>query len=66
VARSTPRSRPADRQLRVRARTLDEVDESKLALALWLMAKRLIEERRQAAASPASDDVSSPERREVA
>jgi len=45
---------------------LDEVDESKLALALWLMAKRLIEERRQAAASPASDDVSSPERREVA
>ena len=65
MARSTPRSRPADRQLRVRARPLDEVDESKLALALWLMAKRLIEER-QAAASPASDDVSSPERREVA
>lgn len=66
MARSTPRSRPADRQLRVRARPLDEVDESKLALALWLMAKRLIEERQRADASNSLDDAPATERREVA
>jgi len=66
VARSTPGSRPADRQLRVRARPLDEVDESKLALALWLMAKRLIEERQQADANDSPDDVPASGRREVA
>jgi len=61
-----PRSRPAERQLRVRARALDEVDESKLALALWLMAKRLIEERAQTDANPAPGDVPAVGRREVA
>jgi hypothetical protein len=45
---------------------LDEVDESKLALALWLMAKRLIEERTRADASNSLDDAPATERREVA
>jgi hypothetical protein len=34
----------ATRQVRVRSRPLEEIDEAKLALALWLMAKRLAEE----------------------
>jgi len=45
---------------------LDEVDESKLALALWLMAKRLIEERQQADAGDAPDDRPASRRRGVA
>lgn len=32
------------RRVRVRSKPLAEIDETKLALALWLMAKRRIEE----------------------
>jgi hypothetical protein len=32
------------RRIRVRSRPLEEIDEQKLALALWIMAKRLAEE----------------------
>lgn len=41
-----PRSRKTQPQkrIRVRSKSLDEIDETKLALAFWLMAKRLIEE----------------------
>jgi hypothetical protein len=46
---SSSRIRSAERQLRVRSRPLDEIDESKLALALWMMAKRLVDERAQSA-----------------
>lgn len=33
------------RRVRVRSKALAEIDETKLALALWLMAKRRIEEQ---------------------
>lgn len=46
---SSSRTRSTERQVRVRSRPLDEIDESKLALALWMMAKRLVDERAQSA-----------------
>jgi hypothetical protein len=56
---------PEARRVRVRSRPLAEIDASKLALALSLMAKRLIEERQVVSDSkrrPASEN----EAREVA
>jgi hypothetical protein len=32
-------------RLRVRSKRLDQVDESKLSLAFWLLAKHLVEDR---------------------
>jgi hypothetical protein len=45
------------RSVRVRSRPLDQVDEAKLALALSMMARRLLEERARELASrePSSD-----------
>lgn len=40
--------KPAERSVRVRSKRLDQIDEAKLALALSLMARRLLEERRAA------------------
>jgi hypothetical protein len=48
----------------VRSRPLNAVDETKLALALWLMARRVLEERE--ATLPRVAESSPPERREVA
>jgi hypothetical protein len=39
-----PRSRKPIKRVRVRSKRLDEIDETKLALAFWLMAKRMIED----------------------
>lgn len=39
-----PRNRKPARRVRVRDIPLSEIDETKVALAFWLMAKRLIEE----------------------
>lgn len=39
-----PRNTQPKRRLRVRSKPLAEIDETKLALALWLMAKRKLEE----------------------
>jgi hypothetical protein len=39
-----PRQHKPTRRIRVRSKPLAEIDETKLALALWLMAKRRIEE----------------------
>lgn len=33
------------KRVRIRSKSLDEIDETKLALALWLMAKRKLEEQ---------------------
>ena len=54
----------ATRQVRVRSRQLTEIDEAKLAVALWMMARRLIEER--VSALPIEAESSPPEKREVA
>lgn len=40
-----PRQRKPKKRIRVRSRRLDEIDETKLALAFWLMAKRMLEEQ---------------------
>ncbi len=54
----------ATRQVRVRSRPLTEIDEAKLAVALWMMARRLIEER--VSVLPIAAESSPPEKREVA
>lgn len=37
--------RKPEKKVRVRSKALDEIDETKLALAFWLMAKRKLEEK---------------------
>ena len=54
----------ATRQVRVLARPLTEIDEAKLALAIWLMAKRLAEE--SAVVVPLASKSSNPSEEEVA
>lgn len=38
------RSRKSNKRVRVRSKSLAEIDETKLSFALWLIAKRQIEE----------------------
>jgi hypothetical protein len=38
---------PASRRVRVRSRPLEQIDEAKLAVALAIMARRLLEQQRQ-------------------
>lgn len=38
------RSPKSNKRVRVRSKSLAEIDETKLSLALWLMAKRRLEE----------------------
>jgi hypothetical protein len=45
-----PRQHKPAKRIRVRSKTLDQIDETKVALAFWLMAKRLVEEEDEAAA----------------
>jgi hypothetical protein len=40
-----PRSQKPTKRIRVRSKSLAEIDETKLSLAMWLMAKRLLEEQ---------------------
>ncbi len=40
-----PRHQKPTKRVRVRSKRLDEIDELKLSLALWLMAKRMVEEQ---------------------
>jgi hypothetical protein len=40
-----PKHRKPTRQVRVRDIPLSDIDETKVALAFWLMAKRLIDEQ---------------------
>lgn len=40
-----PKRRKPDKHIRVRSKALSEIDETKLALAFWLMAKRMLDER---------------------
>ena len=41
---SAHRTGPIENRLRVRSRRLDQVDEDKLSLAFWLLAKQLVED----------------------
>jgi hypothetical protein len=45
-----PRSQKPHKRIRVRSKSLAEIDETKLSLALWLMAKRMLEEQDEAEA----------------
>lgn len=58
--------RPAERRLRVRFRRLEQLDESKLALALALMAKRLVHAEKTAEETSRTGDELEDRRREVA
>lgn len=40
--------RKSDKRVRVRSKSLAEIDETKLCLAFWLMAKRMLEEEEDA------------------
>jgi hypothetical protein len=53
------------RRIRVRSRPLEEIDEAKVALALWIMAKRLAEESGEVV-SPAAETPSPSTKEEVA
>jgi len=45
-----PKRRKPETRIRVRSKALSQIDETKLALAFWLMAKRLVEEQDEAEA----------------
>ena len=45
MRKSSASSSRVVRRLRVRSRPLDQLDETRLALAVFLMAKRLVEDR---------------------
>jgi len=47
-------SQKPQKRIRVRSKSLAEIDETKLSLAMWLMAKRLLEEEQEDTA-PAED-----------
>lgn len=51
----------ANRRIRVRSKRLDQIDEAKLSLALWLMAQELVEDRTDSS-SGASDKKARSER----
>ena len=40
-----PKRRKPETRIRVRSKALSQIDETKLALAFWLMAKRLVDEQ---------------------
>ena len=46
-----------ERRVRVRSRPLAEIDETKLALAVFLMAKRLVEDRTDAQAPSSAEPI---------
>jgi hypothetical protein len=50
-----PRQRKPAKRIRVRSKPLAEIDETKLALAFWLMAKRLVDEQDEPDAEGASN-----------
>jgi hypothetical protein len=49
VARKGSGRRPVERRVRVRSRPLAEIDAEKVALAVWMMARRLVAERDEVA-----------------
>jgi hypothetical protein len=57
-----PRQRKPQKRIRVRSKRLDEIDETKLALAFWLMAKRIVEA--EAEVDPVVDNEATRSRRE--
>lgn len=58
-----PRSnsnRPPERRIRVRSKRLAEIDSTKLALAVWLMAQNIVEDRTSTPSSEPSPAVAPP------
>jgi len=49
---SAQRERPIENRLRVRSRRLDQIDQGKLSLAFWLLAKQLVEDQTDAPSTP--------------
>ena len=44
--------KPIENRIRVRSKRLDQVDEDKLSLAFWLLAKQLVEDQTDDPGSP--------------
>ena len=51
------RSHKPTKRIRVRSKSLAEIDQTKLSLAMWLMAKRLLEEEQE---DPAQGEDTAP------
>lgn len=47
----TNRNAPLQNRIRVRSRRLDQVDEDKISLAFWLLAKQLVEDQSDGASA---------------
>ena len=54
------------KKVRVRSRRLDQMDESKLALAIWLIARSIVEDKTTAPSGPTETDSSSERAEEPA
>jgi hypothetical protein len=63
---STSGSDKSTRRVRVRSRPLSEIDEAKLALAVFMMARRLLETEAQKAGAGSTSDTAALNDREVA
>ena len=61
MRRKSGSSTNRERRVRVRSRPLSEIDETKLALAVFLMAKRLVEDRTDTETPAAPQPVASRE-----
>ncbi len=46
----------ANRKVRVRSKRLDQIDESKLALAVWLLAREIVDNEAGAEKKSATDE----------
>lgn len=51
-----PRKPLEGNRIRVRSRRLDQIDEDKLSLAFWLLAKQLVEDQTDTDAATGTDD----------
>lgn len=49
------------KRIRVRSKRLDEIDETKLSLAIWLIAKSLVEDKTTPPKEPSAPEVEAPE-----
>jgi hypothetical protein len=56
-----PRKPLEGNRIRVRSKRLDQVDEDKLSLAFWLLAKQLVEDQTATSTDDTPDDDTEPD-----
>jgi len=57
---------PIENRIRVRSKRLDQVDEDKLSLAFWLLARQLVEDQSDTPANPDEPDDDNDDPGEIA